>query len=111
MVCWNQMTVFAYEYYNNLLRKYINNGYFVIVWQSNNNIRNILGILPYIKRTTSKNDRNKHMSIYNLHPFKGGVIGSYSMAITPLLWCHKTILRLIQLATANRNPAFPYSKC
>ena len=91
------MTVFAYEYYNNLLRKYINNGYFVIVWQSNNNIRNILGILPYIKRTTSKNDTNKHMDRCSyVYPFKDGIIGSYYIAITPLLWCHKTILRLIK---------------
>ena len=43
------MKLFTNEYYNSLIRKDIHNGYFDIAQYVNINIRNILGIIPYIK--------------------------------------------------------------
>ena len=70
----DHMKLFTNEYYNSLIRKDIHNGYFDITQYVNINIRNILGIRPYIKWTTSKNDWYKYT---NAHYY----IGNYSMAL------------------------------
>ena len=98
----SQMTLIVSQYYNNLYRKDIYNGYFGIVHYVNNNTMH--SRLPQSFRTMLL------QRIIQINIWTSLQYGHYCIVITPLLWCHKIILRLIQLVTANRKPVFPYSK-